>query len=154
MKTSVFYLSMITLVLCACKQNYEEVLPPIPLAGEAGNPRFNLVFDNELNTDIDLHVMTPLGEVIYFGNTSSASGGNLDVDCICACPDENIFFPLDGSAPKGTYTYWVNFFASCSPNASANYTIRVLEGNRIIAVREGTLTTVKEKSPRWEYEFD
>lgn len=154
MKYTICFLGMMVLLLGSCKRDYDEVLPPIPLAGEAGNPRFNLIFDNELSTDIDLHVLTPLGEEIYFGNPSSASGGNLDVDCICACPDENIYFPLDGSAPKGTYTYWANFFNNCTPSATSNFTIRVLEGNRIMAVREGTLTTVNEKSIRWEHVFE
>ncbi len=150
-------LILLSLILCigtSCQENYEDVLPPLPLQGQAGNPRFNLVFDNEFNTDIDLHVETPLGEHIYFGNTYSNSGGTLDVDCICFCPDENIFFPLDGSAPKGTYKYWVNFYEACSTGAVSKFTIRVLERNRIVAVKEGTLTSVGENSTVWEYIYE
>lgn len=143
--------SLLACLFLACEKDYEEVLPPLPLQGQAGDPRFNLVFDNEVNTDIDLHVLTPLGEHIYFASSTSASGGTLDVDCICFCPDENIFFPLDGSAPQGTYIYWAEFYEACDFGATANFTLRVLERNRIVDVREGTLTYVGEESTRWEY---
>lgn len=148
---------LFSLLLClfgACEKDYEEVLPPLPLEGESGDPRFNMVFDNQFAVDFDLHVITPLGEHINFITRASASGGTLDVDCICVCPDENIFFPLDGSAPKGTYQYWVNFFQACEPDASANFTLRVLERNNIITVQEGTLTYEGENSPIWEYVND
>lgn len=139
------------LLLFGCSED-EDILET--LEGEPGNPRFNLKFDNELEVDLDLHVLTPLGEHIYFGDPYSSSGGALDIDCICACPDENIFFPLDDSAPKGTYKYWVNFYDDCSFGSISNFTVRVIKGNRIITTKEGTLRTVNDNSIIWEYEHE
>ncbi len=66
----------------------------------------------EVDADYDLHVLTPQGEEIYYGNPE-AGGGLLDVDqCIFSCGPgthvENIFF--NGSLESGTYTAWaVNY---------------------------------------------
>lgn len=56
-------------------------------------------------TDVDLHVVDPDGEEIYFGNLTSASGGTLDLDSNPACSldninNENVVWPT-GSAPRG-----------------------------------------------------
>ena len=66
----------------------------------------------DANTDADLHVITPSGEEVYFGNPSAA-GGVLDVDaCISDCGEgthvENIFF--NSAMEPGVYTaYAINF---------------------------------------------
>ena len=64
--------------------------------------------------DLDLHVITPGGEEIYFANPiDPVTGGNLDEDKIPEFPGnwvENINFPIE-SAPDGTYTVWVDQFA-------------------------------------------
>ena len=59
------------------------------------------------DNDVDIHVIDPNGEEISFANTSSSSGGQLDVDEIPSCGDqsghvENVFWPT-GSAPSGQY---------------------------------------------------
>ena len=86
----------------------------LTLVGESGNPRFNLIFTNEESVDLDLHVIDPQGVELYYSNESSPSGGEFDVDCLCGdCPqgpNENIYWPLDGSAPKGKYEYWIEYF--------------------------------------------
>jgi len=124
------------------------------LVGSPGNPRFNLQFTNEENVDLDLYVRTPSGRTIYFGNTS-ADGGALDVDCLCSdCPNgpnENIFWPEDDSAPKGTYEVWVEYFGSCSEPSSSNFTLRIINNRRIINTYTGTLNTQNNKSNIYEY---
>ncbi len=61
------------------------------------------------NTDLDLHVITPLGNEIYFGNRE-ADSGTLDVDqCVSSCEEgvENVFFV---NPPPGQYEFWaVNY---------------------------------------------
>jgi len=51
--------------------------------------------------DLDLHVIDPLGEEIYFRYTFSPSGGTLDVDANAGCtndtPVENVFWPTGGA---------------------------------------------------------
>ena len=64
--------------------------------------------------DLDLHVITPGGAHIdYLYRHDPASGGTLDHDDIpqqVGTWVENIFFPMDGSAPSGTYQYYVHLF--------------------------------------------
>jgi hypothetical protein len=74
-----------------------------------GTLRVSLAFD--VVSDYDLHVLTPLGNEIYYGNRS-VDGGTLDVDqCVgngCEAGIthvENIVF--DATAPTGTYEVWV-----------------------------------------------
>lgn len=113
------------------------------LVGAPGNPRFNLQFTNEENVDLDLYVKTPNGVTIYYAN-AAADGGTLDVDCLCGVcpqgPNENIFWE-NGTAPTGTYEYWVDYFGSCgSGTPSSSFTLRVLKNSEVVATRTGTLS--------------
>jgi len=77
-------------------------------------------------TDVDLWVTEPNGERIYFGNTTSASGGTLDLDSNAGCSidnvnNENITW---GSVvpPLGDYLVQVDHWSDCNGNTS-NYTL-------------------------------
>ncbi len=112
------------------------------LVGNPGNPRFNLQFTNAENVDLDLYVQTPDGTILYYAHPTG-QGGTLDVDCMCvSCPqgpNENIYWE-NGTAPSGTYKYWVNYYSSCgSGSPSSSYTVRVLKNNQVIATKTGTL---------------
>jgi uncharacterized protein YfaP (DUF2135 family) len=114
------------------------------LVGQDGNPRFNLVFTNPDNVDLDLYVKAPNGTIIYYGNPSAA-GGTLDVDCLCgSCaqgPNENIFWET-GSAPSGQYEYWVEYYGSCSGSSpSSNYTIRTIRNGVVLDTKTGSLSS-------------
>lgn len=95
-------------------------------------------------TDVDLHVTDPSGEEIYFANTSSVSGGTLDLDSNAACTidnvnNENIVWPT-GSAPTGTYTVELVYWSACSQPQS-NYTVTVVVAGQQPQVFSGTLVT-------------
>ncbi len=68
--------------------------------------------------DMDLSVTDPTGAHIDFENSTSPSGGTLDVDSNANCDTatgagvENIFWPT-GSAPDGEYTVTVTYFDVC-----------------------------------------
>ncbi|MGC4020451.1 MAG: hypothetical protein QM734_00150 [Cyclobacteriaceae bacterium] len=117
----------------------------IGLVGNPGNPRFNLHFDNETNVDLDLHVIDPSGAEIFWESTTSASGGHLDVDCLCGdCPQgptENIYWAINGNSPSGTYKYWVEYYSYCDSPASSNFTLKVLTGNNLVATHTGSLSS-------------
>jgi len=116
----------------------------IVLVGQDGNPRFNLQFNNEDDVDLDLYVTTPNGTTLSYSNPF-AEGGELDVDCLCGgCPqgpNENIFWE-NGTAPDGTYEYWVDYFGNCgSSGASSNFTIRVIRNGQVLTTKTGTLSS-------------
>jgi Ca-activated chloride channel family protein len=79
---------------------------------KGGNLRMSLVWDNR--NDLDLHVITPAGEEIFYGHKKSLDGGELDVDMNVhgesSKPVENIYWPED-VAPEGDYRVYVHNYA-------------------------------------------
>lgn len=144
----VVFLSM-SMVLFSCIKDDEEdeIIPSETenLVGQEGNPRFNLVFTNQQNVDLDLYVKAPNGTIVSYLNPSAA-GGTLDVDCLCnGCPqgpNENIFWQ-SGTAPTGTYQYWVKYYGSCggTTGQSSSYTLKVTRNGQILATKTGTLSS-------------
>ena len=155
------YLALLIVLLfiftnCSKSDDDEEVTgTTVPvLVGQDGNPRFNLMFTNPDNVDLDLYVKTPSGAIIYYGNLS-ADEGKLDVDCKCSsCPDgpnENIFWD-NGTAPTGTYEYWIEYYGYCSnANSESDYTLRVIRNGEVLVTKTGTLTD-GVNSAKWTFE--
>lgn len=71
--------------------------------------------------DIDLHVIDPFGEKIYFAHMSSASGGYLDRDDVIGPGPEHIRWV---DAPAGTYQVFVHYYGSES-HAITNYKVSI-----------------------------
>lgn len=125
------------------KASVNITITPPNLIGTDGNPRFNLQFTNPKNVDLDLYVQTPVGNIIFWENPE-ADNGKLDVDCLCSdCPqgpNENIFWE-NGTAPSGTYRFWVEYFGDCeSPGATSNYTLRVIRNGQVLETFTGSLS--------------
>ena len=85
------------------------------------------------SSDVDLHVVDPAGDEIYYGKRTSPSGGKLDLDSNAACglnPDhtfgsnENIVWPLGGGA-HGTYTVRLDYWSACGVSAPTQYVVTV-----------------------------
>ena len=96
------------------KQTWTDKAPVIPSI----DPKFRKTFELDLrivlmwdadNTDIDLHVMDPNGEEIYYGNRFSQSGAMLSNDVTSGYGPEEY---LHKKAPSGTYKILSNYFAS------------------------------------------
>jgi uncharacterized protein YfaP (DUF2135 family) len=143
-------ISFLTIALCvgvtSCKKKVTKF--DAPIQGAPGNPRFNLQFTNPETVDLDLHVITPNGEEIYFLNPA-ADLGQLDVDCLCGdCPsgpNENIFWQI-GNAPKGEYKFWVEYYESCDGNDSeSEFILRRLNGSNVEESQQGTLSSGKSQ---------
>jgi hypothetical protein len=125
--------------------------PPLPnefrerlerAGGKSGDVQVSLIWYNV--NDLDLHVIDPNGERIYYKNPRSRSGGELDVDANAGTRDasgrpagltrepvENIYWPT-GGAPAGRYQVFVNHFAHRpeAPNQT-RFKVNVLhEGKR------------------------
>lgn len=67
------------------------------------------------NTDIDLHVIDPYGERIFFNHMTSESGGYLDRDDTHGPGPEHIHWD---SAPAGTYKIYVHYYPNDDPDKS------------------------------------
>ena len=84
-----------------------------------GALQISLSWDNE--SDQDLYVIDPNGETIYYDNTFSSSGGELDRDDTDGFGPENIFWIDD--APDGQYQVQVNDFDGTSIATSIYVTV-------------------------------
>jgi len=111
-----------------------------------GALQVSLSFNN--NTDVDLYVVRPNGEVIFYGNrggndidpeTGTETHWGLDLDSNPGCSidgvnQENVFFPASQML-NGTYQVWVNLWSNCNDQAT--------QWN-IVATKNGTLI-----NPTW-----
>jgi hypothetical protein len=89
------------------------------------------------DSDVDLHVIDPSGEEIYFGHPQSVSGGTLDLDSNAGCGidgvrNENITWPT-GRAPRGRYTVRVDYWSNCGVT-STDYSVRVINSGNVQVV--------------------
>jgi hypothetical protein len=78
--------------------------------------------------DVDLHVVEPSGEEIFYAHPISATGAVIDLDSNAACTadginNENITWP-SGMAPSGTYIVRVDYYAACD-NPETHYIVTV-----------------------------
>lgn len=77
-----------------------------------GTGKIQISLSWENNSDQDLHVTTPEGDLIYYENPESG-GGQLDRDDQDGFGPENVFWLKD--APDGTYVIEVNDYLSAHP---------------------------------------
>jgi hypothetical protein len=109
-----------------------------------GDVQVTLTWDT--NSDIDLYVRDPNGDVVYFGNTQVPSGGRLDRDDIGACDNrggagmgpENVFWP-DGMAPTGEYAFSVDYFSGCPEDVPTHWQVVVKRSGQPDQFFEGLL---------------
>jgi hypothetical protein len=103
--------------------------------GGTGDLAFRLRWDGP--QDLDLYVRDPFGEVIYYGNPVSASGGQLDVDANAGCsgpaehPTENIYWE-EGTAPSGTYDFWAQRWSDCGATPTPDLRLLVIVDGVIV----------------------
>lgn len=104
--------------------------------------------------DLDLHVIDPGGEEIYYLVPESSSGGRLDVDANGLCqedpPVENVFWPT-GGAPGGDYQVRVDYYGDCETAGSTSYEVTVLMDGQIIDLQSGVLASPGDSQIIGEY---
>jgi hypothetical protein len=101
----------------------------IPVQGVGSGP-IQVSFSWVGPVDLDLHVVPPSGEEIYYGHRADATGGTLDLDSNAACAidnvnNENIVWSNSTTPASGTYTVRVDYWDNCGLSQSIPYTVRV-----------------------------
>lgn len=90
------------------------------------------------NTDIDLHVIDPFGERIYFSHMTSESGGYLDRDDTHGPGPEHIHWD---SAPAGTYKIYVHYYPNGDDDKSVvSYKVSVTADGVTYRPKSGFIT--------------
>jgi uncharacterized protein YfaP (DUF2135 family) len=85
---------------------------------EVGTGDVQVTLSWDTDSDVDLHVVAPGGEEVYYARREVPSGGTLDLDSNAGCSldhvrNENITWPL-GRAPRGHYIVRVDYWSSCN----------------------------------------
>ena len=122
-----------------------SVGPYVPLSTEVtivGTGDVQVTLSWDADSDVDLHVVAPGGDEVYYGRRSVASGGELDLDSNAGCDidgirNENIVWPV-GRAPRGVYTVRVDYWSNCGVSRT-DYSVRINNGGSVQIVT-GTFT--------------
>ena len=120
-----------------------------------GSLRFSLSF--QVDSDFDLHVVTPAGHHIFW-NFREADGGILDVDqCVESCGAgqhvENVYFESD--PPDGTYEVYVRNYSGggTDPRAAGPFVVEIAGGDQL-ATLTGQLAAVEgSESQHFTFEW-
>lgn len=104
----------------------KEVSEPVYFTAELNKAEVTITLDwskHSCNTDIDLHVIDPYEERIYFRNMSSSSGGYLDRDDTVGPGPEHVIW---SEAPAGTYKIYVHYYPNGAEDRSVtSFTVSV-----------------------------
>lgn len=109
-----------------------------------GEIEISLIWEN--SNDLDLHVIDPDGERIFFQQRESRSGGELDIDRNASCASDITTKPIEHvvwtgeSAPNGNYKVAVHHFQNCGASDPTSYRVEVKIGNEIIKNHSGKLS--------------
>jgi len=114
----------------------EEIRTLIESAGgHKGEIEVALIWKN--SNDLDLHVVDPLGEEIYYGHNRSQSQGWLDVDRNAGCsnidpsPVEHVRWP-EGAVPNGEFKVYVNHYSNCGARDPTPFQVAIKTGGEIL----------------------
>lgn len=120
---------------------------------KSGDVQISLIWNNF--NDLDLHVITPRGENIFFGKRRSRCRGELDVDMNAGAgttrePVENIYWGK-GKAPVGKFRVAVHHFRNHGDPDPTPYELRVVVDGKTTVIQG----EISYGSPRMiVYEFE
>lgn len=106
---------------------------------DGGELRFALAFGGE--ADLDLFVTGPRQETVYFANTPSAVGGELEADLRCDAPAPRAEIVTFRDAPAGRYRVSVDFPRRCDGEAegAAPYAVHVARDGVALGATHGII---------------
>lgn len=119
-------------------QTYDVVMELVT----AGTGRLQVSLSFDTPKDVDLILIEPNGEWVYYGNPYSENGGMLDVDSNAACDidninNENIFYGDDAYVEPGEYTVYVDMYENCNTDYATNFVLTVFYNGSMIETVEG-----------------
>jgi hypothetical protein len=123
---------------------------------QAGQMQISLKWDN-LN-DLDLHLIEPDGNKIYYRNKTSRGGGILDIDMNAGVyksnePVENIYFPRN--IPKGKYQIVVDFYNKHTNIQNNKFSVLLaLNGSNYIFTGFSNVERIGKKIVEFNYDED
>jgi len=94
----------------------------------AGTGKLQISCSWDKLNDLDLHLIEPNGNVIYWDSTKSVSGGELDVDSNPVCyidyiNSENITYSGNAKVAAGKYSVNICLFENCDVSELTNYVV-------------------------------
>lgn len=114
----------------------------------AGTGKLQISIQWDKLNDVDLHMVEPNGERIYYGNPRSANGGELDVDSNPACyidniNNENITYAHPDEDPtvvveNGEYHVMLDLYSNCGITGNTSYTVVARYNGLLIEPTSGT----------------
>lgn len=124
---------------------YDEATVDVITTTGTGDVQVSVSWNS--NADVDLYVIDPSGEEIYYGNPVGENG-ELDLDSNAACAgdnvrNENITFPAP--APRGTYQFYVDLYDNCS-TSSTNWVVTVRRKGQATQTYTGSFGTAEGSS--------
>jgi hypothetical protein len=116
---------------------------PAAPSGSAGPVKITASWSGP--ADVDLHVIEPSGNEIYWGNTASPTGGALNIDANAGCTqntgiDQEIVQWMN-AAPSGTYTVRLDYYENCGA-AQTSYSVTINNGSITLGPFTGTFTGI------------
>jgi hypothetical protein len=143
-------------VSCSGRRQARTAARTGPISAGTGDVAFRLVWSG--TSDLDLYVQDTAGNCVFFANKTSSTGAILDVDCnggtdlICESPVENVYWP-PGTAPAGTYTYWVRANSLVLTEGPVAFELQLLRGDQIVWRRSGSIQTQEDMFGPFAYAF-
>jgi hypothetical protein len=105
---------------------------------EVGTGQLQVSLSWDQANDVDLHLIEPDEEEIYYGADYSSNGGVLDLDSNPGCyidgvQNENITYSEENTLEAGTYIVRVDLYDGCDVTAQTNYIVTARLNGQLIA---------------------
>ncbi len=113
----------------------------IPLeivAAGSGDVQVTVSWDGD--ADLDLAVIDPLDQVLWWGSEPTPENGSLDLDSNAGCDggarNESIHWPV-GLAPEGNYRVMLNMWDACGSVAETRFRLTILQHGDPVDSQDG-----------------